>query len=108
MTIQPGGTATDQEPAAERIEEARRLIETISETLTTVRDLAQAGNLKDVDLLPRQVARLTDAIADLKKREAEFNEKFGAGLADGDIDFDDVRYQIGCRLSRIRECCKAA
>lgn len=106
MTNQTGGMPTEQKTAAERIEEARRLSETIGETLSAVLDLVQAGDFKDIDLLPKQMARLTDAIADIRKKEAEFNDKFGTGLAEGEIDFDQLRREIGCRLGRIRRCCR--
>lgn len=106
MENQRGGQATDQKPAAERIEEARQLYETIGETLNTVLDLVSAGDFKDIDLLPKQMTRLTDAIADVRKKEADFNDRFGNGLGDGDIDFEQLRRDIGCRLGRIRRCCR--
>lgn len=106
MTNQSGGKTTEQQSAAERIEEARRLNETIGNTLSVVLDLVQAGDFKDIDLLPKQMARLTDTIAEIRKKEAEFNDKFGKGLAEGDIDFDQLRREIGCRLGRIRRCCR--
>lgn len=107
MSNQSGGMTTDQKPAVERIEEARQLYETIGETLSTVLDLVNAGDFKDIDLLPKQMSRLTDAIAEVRKREADFNDKFGDGLEQGDIDFDVLRREIGCRLGRIRRCCRS-
>jgi len=107
MTIQSGGMTTEQKPAVERIEEARRLYETIGETLNTVLDLVKAGDFKDIDLLPKQMTRLTDTIAEARKKEADFNDKFGDGLGEGDIDFDVLRREIGCRLGRIRRCCRS-
>jgi hypothetical protein len=107
MSKQNGGTTTDQKSAAERIEEARRLYETIGETLSTVLELVKAGDFKDIDLMPKQMTRLTDAIAEVRKREAEFNDRHGTGLSEGDIDFDELRREIGCRLGRIRRCCRS-
>ena len=107
MTNQSGGATTDQKSAAERIEEAKRLYETIGKTLGTVLELVEAGDFKDIDLMPKQMTRLTDAIAEVRKKEAEFNDKHGTGLAEGDIDFDDLRREIGCRLGRIRRCCQS-
>ena len=107
MTTESGGLATDQKTAAERIEEARRLHETIQETLENVLKTIKAGELQDVSLLPKQVTRLTDAIGDLRKREAEFNDKFGSGFGQDEVDFDDLRREIGCRIRRIRRCCKS-
>ena len=77
MSKQNGGTTTDQKSATERIEEARRLYETIGETLSTVLELVKAGDFKDIDLMPKQMTRLTDAIAEVRKKEAEFNDRHG-------------------------------
>lgn len=107
MTNQSGGDTTEQKSAAERIEEARQLYETIGETLNIVLDLVKAGDFKDIDLLPKQMSRLTDAIADVRKKEVDFNDKFGTGLEKGEIDFDQLRRDIGCRLGRIRKCCRS-
>ena len=107
MSNQSGGTPTDQKPAAERIEEARRLYRNINQTLNTVLELIEDGDFNDVALLPKQMAQLTSAIAESQKREAEFNGKYGEGLADGEIDFEQLRRDIGCRLGRIRKCCRS-
>ena len=105
MTNKNGGQTTEQS-VAERIEEARQLHRNINETLREVLRQITAGNLGDVALLPKQMAQLNVVIAESQKREAEFNDRHGTGLREGDIDFDDLRYQIGCRLGRIRECCR--
>lgn len=107
MTTHSGGETTEQRSAAERIEEARRLHETIHETLTEMLDSIKSGDLQDVTLVPKQVTRLTDAIGDLRKKEAEFNDKFGRGFEDGEVDFDVLRSEIGCRIRRIRRCCRS-
>lgn len=107
MTTQSGGASTEQKPAAERIEEARQLHRSINRTLTAVLDLIEQGDLKDVALLPKQMTQLNAVVGDLKKREAEFDAQFGTGTRDGDIDFDELRREIGCRLGRIRRCCKS-
>lgn len=107
MTLKNGGASTAQETAVERIEEARQLYATIGETLNAVLDLVTAGEFRDIDLLPKQMSRLTDTIADVRKKEAEFNDKFADGLGQGEIDFADLRREIGCRLGRIRRCCRS-
>ncbi|MDC1229508.1 hypothetical protein N8Z63_07435 [Octadecabacter sp.] len=107
MTNQSGGTPTEQKPAAERIEEARQLYRNINQTLKTVLELVEAGNFDDVALLPKQMAQLNTVIAESQKREADFDGKYGDGLGDGDIDFGQLRRDIGCRLGRIRKCCRS-
>lgn len=106
MTNQTGGNTTEQKVAAERIEEARQLNRNIVQTLRAVLELVEAGDFKDIELLPRQMAQLTNVFADSRKREAEFEGKFGNELAQGEIDFDALRRDIGCRLDRLRTCCK--
>jgi hypothetical protein len=96
----------EQDMAAERIEEARQLHRNINQTLNAVLELVQAGDLDDLALLPKQMAQLNNAITESQKREAEFNGRYGDGLGDGDIDFEQLRRDIGCRLSRIRTCCR--
>ena len=98
--------SNEQDIAAERIEEARQLHRNINQTLTAVLELVQAGDFNDVALLPKQMAQLNNVIVESQKREADFNGRYGDGLEDGDIDFDQVRRDIGCRLSRIRSCCR--
>lgn len=107
MTNQSGGQTTEQKTAAERIEEARQLHETIGSTLNAVLDLVKQGDFDDIALLPKQISRLTDAIAEVRKKEAEFNDRFGTGVSGEEIDFDALRCEIGCRLGRIRRCCKS-
>lgn len=39
-----------------------------------------------------------------EKQSAAAHDAGGAGR-DGDIDLDAIRYDIGCRLARLRACC---
>jgi hypothetical protein len=107
MTNQSGGEPTEQKTAAERIEEARQLNRNINQTLKTIIELFQEGDFDNVALLPKQMALLNTVVTESQKRETEFNDRHGTGLAEGDIDFDDLRREIGCRLGRIRRCCKS-
>lgn len=107
MTNQSGGDATEQKTAAERIEEARQLNRNISQTLKAVLELVEAGELGEIALLPKQMAQLNTVVAEIRKREAELDDRNGSQLAEGEIDFDALRREIGCRLGRIRRCCKS-
>jgi hypothetical protein len=53
------------------------------------------------------MAQLNTVIAESQKREADFDGKYGDGLGDGDIDFGQLRRDIGCRFGRIRKCCRS-
>lgn len=105
MTQQSGEQSTEQEKAAQDIEEVKRLYAAITATLSAVLARVHDGDLSDVDLLPRQMLRLNDVTADIRKKQEAFNERFNDGAKEGDIDFDRMRFEIGCRLNRIRTCC---
>jgi hypothetical protein len=106
MSNQRGGKSADQEIAAERIKEARQLYRSINETLTRILDDLHSGQLGEVKDLAAKQKQLETAVVHAQKLEAEFNDKFGTGLGEGEIDFDRARYQIGCRLARLRRCCR--
>ena len=106
MSIEQGGKTTDQAKAATRIEEVQQLYETVGETLNDVIKAVKAGEFKDIDQLPKQLTQMTGLAVELRKRETAFNDKYGNELAQGDIDFDALRREIGCRLGRIRKCCR--
>jgi hypothetical protein len=56
--------------------------------------------------LERAVARILEAEQALNEwHDGRDDDGRGAGTR-GDIDFDAVRHEIGCRLSRLRECCR--
>jgi hypothetical protein len=68
--------------------------------------------LRAVTLLAQKQIELERAVARILEAEKAIHDwldrtggtRGGAG-PQGDIDFDAVRYEIGCRLSRLRECC---
>jgi hypothetical protein len=41
--------------------------------------------------MPKQMALLNTVVTESQKRETEFNDKHGTGLAEGDIDFNDAQ-----------------
>ncbi|WP_412506613.1 hypothetical protein [Roseovarius sp. SYSU LYC5161] len=106
MSNQRGGKPADQEIAAERIKEARQLNRSINETLNRILADLQAGRLDEVRDLATKQKQLETALAQAQKLEAQFNERFGTGLESGEIDVRRVRLEIGCRLARIRRCCR--
>lgn len=106
MTQEANDTSADAHQATERIEEARQLVRSTSQSLKAILGDLESGNVKDLSLSPKLVTQLTTALTDLQKREAEFDARFKSQLPDGDIDFDRLRHDIGCRLARIRQCCR--
>lgn len=106
MTTERGGTSAEQKSAAERIEEARRLNRSISETLDRILSDLSAGDMSELRDVSAKQKQLENALSSALRLEIEFNDKFGTGLAEGEIDFEQVRFDIGCRLARLRRCCR--
>ncbi|MDR9429054.1 MAG: hypothetical protein RI538_12230, partial [Salibaculum sp.] len=84
----------------------RQLNRSINETLNRILADLQAGRLDEVRDLATKQKQLETALAQAQKLEAEFNERFGTGLESGEIDVRRARLEIGCRLARIRRCCR--
>lgn len=58
--------------------------------------------------LAEKQSELEKALKRVFEAEDRFNEWYARETDQGrpgDIDFDAVRHEIGCRLARIRECC---
>jgi hypothetical protein len=63
--------------------------------------------------IARAQIELERAVARILEAEQAWNDwNSGSGAAGhqpgagGDIDFDAARHEIGCRLARLRECCR--
>ncbi|MEL6959872.1 MAG: hypothetical protein AAGL89_13065 [Pseudomonadota bacterium] len=106
MTHPTGGSSEDEQIAAERIEEARQLYRSTKQVVKNILHDLEHGEFADLSITNKMIGQLTTVLADLGKREADFDERFNAKLPKGDIDFDQLRRDIGCRLARIRECCR--
>ncbi len=74
---------------------------------------AREGDTGAVHELTDRNGELEDALLRVMKAEQkldEWNDRstgYGARSRGGEIDFDAVRHEIGCRLARIRECCRS-
>ncbi len=98
--------AAGRSDAQRRVQQASALFASIVETLTQMLEEVRAGNTAMAKRLPGKQAELETALTRCSNLERDFNEKHASGADAADIDFDAVRRDIGCRLDRIRECCR--
>jgi len=67
----------------------------------------QAGALKELATKQSELERALARVFDAEQKYHDWLAREAGALAPGDIDFDAARREIGCRLSRLRECCQA-
>lgn len=108
----PGSDARS-EPAAEL---SRRIgmLAAIARKMALILEKEQADTAQTIVRVARVQIDLERAVARIMEAERAWNDwnnrTGGAGdhpAAGGDIDFDAVRHEIGCRLARLRECCRS-
>ncbi len=104
----------------ERVDPAQDLRRRIDVLVARVRELGAIVTAEmtyspgAIRLIGRVHVELERAVARLVEAERAWNDwTNGSGRAGGepgaggDIDFDAARYEIGCRLARLRECCRS-
>ncbi|WP_131505517.1 hypothetical protein [Limimaricola cinnabarinus] len=77
---------------------------TLADLLEDVRD--EAAEPKE---LQKKINDLESALKGAFEVERKFNDwlkRQDGGLVAGEIDIDDARRRIGCRLDRLRACCR--
>ncbi|OUD10689.1 hypothetical protein BVC71_04170 [Marivivens niveibacter] len=97
------GQNTQQHTAAQaKVDDLRQVYQSAGRVLHGLIIRAEEGDADSAKKLTNQIGVLTELFARLRKAEDAFEDKFGEGTRDGDIDFDAVRLSIGRRLDRIR------
>jgi hypothetical protein len=92
------------------IEDARALLTSVRRTLALLLVEVQegdAGALKEIAGKQSELESALRRVFDTEQRYHEWRNRQAGAAAPGDIDFDLIRHEIGCRLHRLRECCKA-
>ncbi|WP_341213552.1 hypothetical protein [uncultured Limimaricola sp.] len=102
--------ASGPDDAARRKEwqDAWGLLSSVRSTLADLLDdvRSEAGEPKE---LQKKISDLESALKGAFEVERKFNDwlkRQDGGLASGEIDIDDARRRIGCRLDRLRACCR--
>ncbi|WPY95067.1 hypothetical protein T8T21_02780 [Limimaricola variabilis] len=110
MTTDDTGGVTAAEQAARRKEweDAWTLLSSVRSTLA---DLLEAARYETG--VPREISKKISDLESALKAAFEVERRFNdwlkrqdGGLAAGEIDLDDARRRITCRLDRLRACCR--
>ncbi len=108
----PGGGGREG-PAAELRRRIAVLAELAGKMGSVLEDRQWSGHELAIRMVRVQVD-LERAVARIMEAEQTWNDwnnrtggADGQPAAGGDIDFDAVRHEIGCRLARLRECCRS-
>ncbi len=101
----------DGETAAklQELHDMRALLVSVRSTLATLLVAVQSGEADGIRDLVTKHKELETALKRIFDTERAFNDWYAehtGGGAAGDIDLDDIRQQIGCRLARLRACCR--
>ncbi|MEX0348004.1 MAG: hypothetical protein AB3N15_01150 [Paracoccaceae bacterium] len=101
----------------ERISRTAELLASLEETIRGLRNAAEdlrrqieAGEDADLAGGARQLGQVSGLIRDCQKVEKSFVEhhQTQAGIAQGGyaLDLEQARFEVGCRLARLRACCR--
>lgn len=91
-----------------RYEDAVLLLSAVRSTLADLLRAAVAGEAANLREIVAKQAELESALRRVFETEERYHGRNGQRGGDaGDIDFDALRAEIGCRLHRLRECCRA-
>lgn len=100
----------DGSPIDPEIEELRASISEFRDDLRDLSEQVRSGEDNAVAVAGRLLLEIQRSLRQAKETEAkiERRRKQREGVVhDYAVDLDDARYQIGCRLGRLRQCCRA-
>ena len=67
--------------------------------------LGEVGALKEMIGRTGELEKSLRLAIETEVKFTEWKAQYDRALSDNEIDFEAVRFEIGCRLARIRECC---
>lgn len=86
------------------LEQARALFESIAETLAVMLGQIRSGDLTDLKKLHQKQAELQTAAVRCHALKEQFRDKYDQSPREGEFDIEQARFDIGCRLARLRAC----
>lgn len=93
---------------AELFDDSLLLLTSVRATLARLLAQLVAGDAQAMREIGPKHAELESVLRRAIETEQKYNDwhsKQAGRLAAGEIDFDRARYEIGCRLARLRACC---
>ena len=108
MTNSRGLTLSTGDDYERHFRDAMTLLRSVRITLADLLEQVVEGGHGALKELGAKQADLETALRRAFDAEARWNEYQGkqAGPVAGEIDFDSIRHDIGCRLARLRDCCQ--
>lgn len=95
-------------PATELHDDSFTLLRSIRRSLAHLLRQIESGDVGALKGLMGRTGELEKALRLAIETEVKFTEwkaQYDRSLAENEIDFEAVRFEIGCRLARIRDCC---
>lgn len=95
-------------PATELHDDSFVLLRSIRRSLAHLLRQIETGDVGALKGLMGRTGELEKALRLAIETEVKFTEwkaQYDRSLSEHEIDFEAVRFEIGCRLARIRECC---
>jgi ABC-type transporter Mla subunit MlaD len=104
---------TTEADLKQHLQDTLALLTAVHSDVARLLDQIRDGNPGTAAELAARDSELESALLRVMKAEQRLNEwngqtPGGAGnTGHDDIDFDALRHEIGCRLARIRDCCRS-
>ena len=95
-------------PATELHDDSFILLRSIRRSLAHLLRQIETGDVGALKGLMGRTGELEKALRLAIETEVKFTAwkaQYDRALSEHEIDFEAVRFEIGCRLARIRECC---
>ncbi|MCC5973554.1 MAG: hypothetical protein JJU42_09755 [Rhodobacteraceae bacterium] len=92
------------------LRDCMKLVVTARDRLGVLLDLAQVPEdaaLRDMADTHHELEKALRRVLEAEARLYDFTSRQAGRDRPGHIDFDAIRNEIGCRLSRLRECCRS-
>lgn len=106
--------ASERAGPSEELSRRIGVLSALAQELGTILEQVRPGDVGAMARIVRVQVDLERAVARIMEAERAWNDwnnrtggADGQPAAGGDIDFDAVRHEIGCRLARLRECCRS-
>jgi hypothetical protein len=99
---------SDNAGLREELDDARKLLTSVRRTLAGLLESVREGQGSLSEIVKKH-GELETALTRVFQTEQKYNDwlaKRSGDLAPGEIDFEALRDEIGCRLARLVECCQ--
>lgn len=86
------------------LEQVRALFDHISAAIYVALDDIQNGDLTAAKTIVANQQLLHKTAVQILTLKEQFNAKHAEDIGDGELDLEQARFDIGCKLARLRSC----